>query len=81
MDPISKTFVKLLEDFAKREKVPVVRLSKGQGKDNVAAEHRKKSVREGPALLVILLDPCVLVVIQFQFLKQGLSSLNFSRSS
>jgi hypothetical protein len=42
MDPISKAFVKALEDFARREKVPVIRFSKGQRKDDVAAEQRKK---------------------------------------
>ena len=42
MDPISKTFVKALEDFARREKVPVVQFRKGERKDDVAAEQRKK---------------------------------------
>jgi hypothetical protein len=42
MDPISKAFVKSLEDFAKREKVPVVQFRKGERKDDVAAAHRKK---------------------------------------
>src|SRR5438552_9572099 len=42
MDPISKRFVKALEDFARREKVPVVQLRKGERKDDVAAEQRKK---------------------------------------
>jgi hypothetical protein len=42
MDPISKSFVKSLEDFAKREKVPVVQFRKGERKDDVAAAHRKK---------------------------------------
>ena len=32
MDPISKTFVKALEDFARREKVPVVQFRKGERK-------------------------------------------------
>jgi hypothetical protein len=42
MDPISKAFVKSLEDFAKREKVPVVQFRKGERKDDIAAAHRKK---------------------------------------
>ncbi len=42
MDPISKAFVKALEDFAKREKVPVVQFRKGERKDDIAAAHRKK---------------------------------------
>ena len=42
MDPISKAFVKALEDFAKREKVPVVQFRKGERKDDIASAHRKK---------------------------------------
>jgi hypothetical protein len=42
MDPISKTFVAALEDFARREKIPVISFRKGQRKDDVAAEQRKK---------------------------------------
>ena len=45
MDPISKAFVKSLEDFARRENVPVVQFRKGQRKDNIAAEYRKKFSR------------------------------------
>ena len=46
MDPISKSFVAALEDFAKREKIPVIRFRKGQRKDEVAAEQRKKFTRD-----------------------------------
>jgi hypothetical protein len=42
MDPISKAFVKALEEFARREQVPVVQFRKGQRKDDVASEYRKK---------------------------------------
>ena len=42
MDPISKTFVAALEAFARQEKIPVVTFRKGQRKDEVAAEQRKK---------------------------------------
>ena len=42
MDPISKAFVKSLEDFAKREKVPVVQFRKGERKDDIATAHRKR---------------------------------------
>ena len=42
MDPISKTFVAALEAFAKQEKIPVIPFRKGQRKDDVAAEQRKK---------------------------------------
>src|SRR3954471_1902657 len=45
MDPISKSFVKSLEDFARRENVPVVQFRKGQRKDDIAAEYRKKFIR------------------------------------
>ena len=42
MDPISKSFVSALEQFAKRENVPVIQFRKGQRKDDIAAEQRKK---------------------------------------
>jgi hypothetical protein len=42
MDPISKAFVKALEDFAKRENVPVIPFRKGERKDDIAAAQRKK---------------------------------------
>src|ERR1700758_3134475 len=42
MDPISKTFVAALEAFARQEKIPVIAFRKGQRKDDVATEQRKK---------------------------------------
>jgi hypothetical protein len=42
MDPISKAFVAEMEQFAKQGNIPVVRFEKGQRKDDVAAEYRKK---------------------------------------
>src|SRR5216110_1228106 len=42
MDPISKAFVAALEDFDKREQVPVIQFRKGQRKDDIASEYRKK---------------------------------------
>ena len=42
MDPISKTFVAALEAFARQEKIPVIPFRKGQRKDDVAAEQRKR---------------------------------------
>src|SRR3982751_2961027 len=42
MDPISKTFVAALEEYARREKIPVIQFRKGQRKDDMAAEQRKK---------------------------------------
>jgi hypothetical protein len=41
MDPISKAFVAALEQFAKRERVPVIQFRKGERKDDIAAENRK----------------------------------------
>jgi len=42
VDPISKTFVAALEDFARRLKISVIQFRKGQRKDDIAAEQRKK---------------------------------------
>ena len=42
MDPISKRFVTTLEEFARREKIPVVQFRKGQRKDDIAAQHLHK---------------------------------------
>src|SRR6202140_44314 len=42
MDPITKAFIAQMEQFAKQEKVPIVAFEKGQRKDDVAAEYRKK---------------------------------------
>jgi hypothetical protein len=46
MDPISKTFVAALEEYARREKIPVIQFRKGQRKDDVAAEQRRKFTKE-----------------------------------
>ena len=46
MDPISKTFIAALEAFARQEKIPVIAFRKGQRKDDVAAEQRKKIPEE-----------------------------------
>ena len=45
MDPISKAFVVALEAFAKQEQVPVIPFRKGQRKDDIAAQYRKKFTR------------------------------------
>src|SRR5882724_3718595 len=42
MDPISKTFVTALEQFARRQKIPLVQFRKGQRKDDIAAQHLSK---------------------------------------
>src|SRR5580692_6778236 len=46
MDPISKAFVAALEQFANREHVPVIQFRKGERKDDIAAEQRKKFTKE-----------------------------------
>jgi hypothetical protein len=45
MDPISKTFVAALEQFARREKIPVVQFRKGQRKDDLATEFFRQFTR------------------------------------
>jgi hypothetical protein len=48
MDPISKTFIGKLEAFARERGLDVVSFEKGQRKDDVAAEYRKRFVgRQG----------------------------------
>jgi hypothetical protein len=42
MDPISKAFIARVEQFARQEKAPVVPYQRGQRKDDVAADYRKK---------------------------------------
>src|SRR3954471_23611632 len=42
MDPISKSFVAALEEYAQREKIPIVQFRKGQRKDDIAAEQGRK---------------------------------------
>jgi len=46
MDPISKSFVAALEGFAKRQKIPVIHFRKGQRKDEVAAQQRRRFTRD-----------------------------------
>jgi len=45
MDPISKAFVAALEQFARRQKIPVVHFRKGQRKDDIAAEFFRQFTR------------------------------------
>jgi hypothetical protein len=52
MDPISKSFVAALEQFAQRQKVPVIQFRKGRRKDDIAAEQRKKLAK--PAGVVFI---------------------------
>ena len=52
MDPISKAFIAEMEQFAKQGNIPVVRFGKGQRKDDVAAEYRKKFQGEEGVLFI-----------------------------
>ena len=48
MDPITKAFIAHMEQFAKQERVPIMHFEKGQRKDDVAADYRKKfTARKG----------------------------------
>ncbi len=42
MDPLPKAFIAPMEQFAKREKGPLIQFAKGQRKDDVAAAYRNK---------------------------------------
>jgi hypothetical protein len=52
MDPISKAFVASLEEFAKREQIPVIQFRKGERKDDIAAVYRKKFARPEGVLFI-----------------------------
>src|SRR6516164_4542209 len=52
MDPISKDFVTRLENFAKEQQVPVVQFRKGERKDDIAAEYRRKFKQEEGVLFI-----------------------------
>jgi hypothetical protein len=45
MDPISKDFVATLENYARRENIPVIQFRKGQRKDDIAAQQSTPAVR------------------------------------
>jgi hypothetical protein len=51
MDPITKAFIAGMEQFAEQEKVPILTFEKGQRKDDVAAEYRKKFSAPGRSLV------------------------------
>jgi hypothetical protein len=42
MDPISRNFVAALEQYARREKIPVIQFRKGQRKDDIATQQRRQ---------------------------------------
>ncbi len=52
MDPITKAFIARMEQFAKHEKVAVVPFQKGQRKDDVAAEYRKRFTGQEGVLFI-----------------------------
>jgi hypothetical protein len=52
MDPISKTFIGSIEDFAEKHQIPVVSFKKGQRKDDVAAEYRAGFAGEEGVLFI-----------------------------
>ena len=52
MDPISKAFIARVEQFAQHDKVPVVHFQKGQRKDDVAADYRKKFTGQEGVLFI-----------------------------
>lgn len=52
MDPISKAFVAAIEQFVKRNKIPLIPFAKGQRKDDVAKEHLAKFRKNEGVLFV-----------------------------
>ena len=52
MDPISKAFIRALEAFAARERVPLLTFAPGQDKDTVMAEHRARFRGEEGVLFI-----------------------------
>jgi len=52
MDPISKTFIAGMEQFAGQEQVPIIPFQKGQRKDDVAAVYRQKFTAEEGVLFI-----------------------------
>lgn len=46
MKPISEQFVAQLEDYARQQKIPLIRFEKGRRKDDVAREHFTTHERE-----------------------------------
>jgi hypothetical protein len=52
MEPISRAFVRAIEEFAERQGIALVTFEKGQRKEDVAAEHRAGfKVEEGVVLI------------------------------
>lgn len=52
MDPITKDFIARMEKFAKQESIPMLTFQKGQRKDDVAAEYRKKFTAQEGVLFI-----------------------------
>jgi hypothetical protein len=45
IETTSKTFVAAFEKYVRREKIPILQFRKGQRKDDIVAEERKKSTK------------------------------------
>ncbi len=52
MDPITKDFISRMEKFAKQESIPMLTFEKGQRKDDVATEYRKKFTAQEGVLFI-----------------------------
>lgn len=52
MDPISKSFIRSIEDFAKQNQIPLITFRKGERKDDVAAEYRVRFEKEEGVLFI-----------------------------
>lgn len=52
MEPISKAFVRALENFARQQKIPLITFRKGERKDDIAAAYRKRWKGEEGVVLI-----------------------------
>ena len=52
MDPISKSFVGAMENFASEHQIPVLTFSKGERKDDIAAAHLRKFTKSEGVLFI-----------------------------
>jgi hypothetical protein len=52
MDPITKDFIARMEKFAKQESIPMLSFKKGERKDDIAAEYRKKFTAQEGVLFI-----------------------------
>ena len=52
MDPISKSFIRSIEGFAKKNRIPLITFHKGERKEDVAAEYRSRFQGEEGVLFI-----------------------------